>query len=138
MGFSAGGILAGLAGARFSGSPKQSVDDFDKLSARPAFQALIYGTPFSPPMSFISSIPKDVPPTFLLCGGDDPVSAKYPEVYRMLKDAGVQTELHIYTGIGHGFAIQGSTASSVASWPDRFRDWLFDRGFLRSSQIPKS
>jgi acetyl esterase/lipase len=138
MGFSAGGILAGLAGARFNDPPREVVDDLDKLSARPAFEALIYGTPFSPPMALVSSIPKDLPPTFLLCGGDDPVSAKYPEVYRMLKDAGIQTELHIYAGIGHGFAIQGSTPSAVGSWPDRLRDWMFDRGFLRSTQIPKS
>jgi endo-1,4-beta-xylanase len=135
IGFSAGGGLAGLTGARFNDPPKGVGDDIDKLSARPAFQALIYGTPFAPPMAYASSVPKNMPPTFLLCGGDDPVSAKYPEVYRMLKDAGVPTELHIYAGIGHGFAIQGGTASAVASWPDRLRDWLFDRGFLQGSEV---
>jgi acetyl esterase/lipase len=130
MGFSAGGALAGLAGTRFSDPVKHPVDSVDQVSARPAFQALIYGTPFSSPMLFSDKVPADTPPTFLLCGGDDPVSAKYPEVYKMLKDAGVSTELHIYAGMGHGFAIQGSTPSAVASWPDRFRDWMFDRGFL--------
>jgi dipeptidyl aminopeptidase/acylaminoacyl peptidase len=55
----------------------------------------------------------------------------------MLKDAGVDTELHIYSGIGHGFAIQGGTPSAVASWPDRLRDWMFEHGYLRS-QISSS
>jgi endo-1,4-beta-xylanase len=109
---------------------KQPVDSIDQLSAKPAFQGLIYGTPFLGPMALQTKVPKDTPPTFLLCGADDPVSAKYPEVYRMFKDAGVSTELHIFAGMGHGFAIQGSTPSAVALWPDRLRDWLFDSGFL--------
>jgi acetyl esterase/lipase len=130
MGFSAGGMLAGLAGARFDEPVKHPVDGVDQLSARPAFQALIYGTPFLGPMVLQTKVPKDAPPTFLLCGGDDPVSAKYPEVYKIFKEAGIPIELHIYSGMGHGFAIQGSTPSAVASWPDRLRDWLFDSGFL--------
>jgi acetyl esterase/lipase len=130
MGFSAGGMLAGLAGTRFDEPVKHPVDSIDQLSPRPAFQALIYGTPFLGPMALQTKVPQNMPPTFLLCGGDDPVSAKYPEVYRMLKDAGVSVELHMYAGMGHGFAIQGSTPSAVASWPDRLRDWLFDNGFL--------
>jgi endo-1,4-beta-xylanase len=130
MGFSAGGMLAGLAGTRFDEPVKHPVDSIDQLSPRPAFQALIYGTPFLGPMALQTKVPQNMPPTFLLCGGDDPVSAKYPEVYRILKDAGVSVELHMYAGMGHGFAIQGSTPSAVASWPDRLRDWLFDNGFL--------
>ena len=103
MGFSAGGMLAGLAGTRFDEPVKHAVDGIDQVSAKPAFQALIYGTPFLGPLSVQTKIPKDTPPTFLLCGADDPVSAKYPEVFRMLKDAGVSVELHIYAGMGHGF-----------------------------------
>lgn len=130
MGFSAGGALAGLAGTRFDDPVQHPTDDIDRLSARPAFQALIYGTPFTRPMPYSAGPSKNTPPTFLLCGADDPVSAKYPEVYRTLKDAGVQVELHIYAGMGHGFAIQGNTPKAVASWPDRFWDWLFDLGLL--------
>jgi len=86
MGFSAGGILAGLVGARFNDSVAHPADAIDQLSAKPAFQALIYGTPFSAPLQYQAKVPKGMSPTFLLCGADDPVSAKYPEVYRMLKD----------------------------------------------------
>ena len=130
MGFSAGGMLAGLAGARFNDPVIHPVDKIDEVNGKPAFQALIYGTPFLAPIVLQTKVAKDTPPTFLLCGGDDPVSAKYPEVFRLFKDAGVPAELHIYAGMGHGFAIQGSTPSAVASWPDRLREWLFDSGFL--------
>jgi endo-1,4-beta-xylanase len=41
MGFSAGGELAALASMRFGAMP-HPVDSIDALSARPAFQALIY------------------------------------------------------------------------------------------------
>jgi endo-1,4-beta-xylanase len=129
MGFSAGGTLAGLAGARYDDPVKNPVDGIDQLSAKPAFMALIYGTPFSPPMRQ-AKISKDMPPVFLAAGGDDGVSASYPEVYRTLKDAGVPVELHIYSGVVHGFGMQRSIPSAVAKWPDRLWDWMFDRGLL--------
>jgi len=130
MGFSAGGALAGLAGSRYDDPVKTPVDDIDKLSAKPAFMALIYGTPFSAPMTFQVKIAKDMPPVFLAAGGDDGVSASYPEIYRKLKDAGVSVELHIYAGVGHGFGLQPTSPLSVAGWPDRLREWMFDRGLL--------
>jgi len=130
MGFSAGGALAGLAGSRYDDPVGNPVDEIDKLSAKPAFMALIYGTPFSAPMNLQVKIPKDMPPVFMAAGGDDNVSAAYPEIYRKLKDAGVSVELHIYAGVGHGFGLQPSSPLSVAGWPDRLREWLFDRGLL--------
>ena len=130
MGFSAGGALAGLAGSRYFDPVKNPVDDVDKLGARPAFMALIYGTPFSPPMPLQVKIPKDMPPVFLAAGGDDTVSASYPEVYRTLKDAGVPAELHIYSGVAHGFGMQRAISLAAAGWPDRLWDWMFDRGLL--------
>jgi acetyl esterase/lipase len=133
MGFSAGSILAGITGQRFDERLNPPVDAIDRLSAKPAFEALIYGTPFTGmggAKPLVEGVRKDTPPTFLLCGGNDPVSARYPEVYRMLKDAGVHVELHIYEGIGHGFGIQPGNSRAISRWPDRFYDWLFDSGFL--------
>ena len=130
MGFSAGGALASLAGNRFADPVTHPVDAVDQLSARPAFQALIYRTPLTPAMPYSKSLETNTPPTFLLCGADDPVADKYPELYRELKSAGVPVELHIYSGVGHGFAIQGNSPRAVASWPDRLWDWLFDLGML--------
>lgn len=133
MGFSAGSILAGIAGQRFDEGVNPPVDAIDQLSAKPAFEALIYGTPFTGMRGakpLVASVRKDTPPTFLLAGGNDPISARYPEVYQMLKDAGVPAELHIYEGIGHGFGIQTGNSRAISQWPDRFYDWLFDSGFL--------
>jgi endo-1,4-beta-xylanase len=137
MGFSAGSMLAGIAGQRFDNRVNQPVDSVDQISAKPAFEALIYGTPFTglrgaKPM--IERVRKDTPPTFLLCGGADWISAGYPEAYQKLKDAGVPAELHIYAGIGHGFAIQPGNSKAISQWPERFYDWLFDSGFLTRSK----
>ncbi len=137
MGFSAGSILSGIAGQRFDEPVTKPVDAIDQLSAKPAFEALIYGTPFTGlggRKPLVEGVRKDTPPTFLLCGGNDPISAKYPEVYQMLKDASAPVELHIYGGIGHGFGIQPGNTRSVSQWPNRLYDWLFDSGFLSKAQ----
>jgi endo-1,4-beta-xylanase len=131
MGFSAGGALAGLAGSRYDDPVKNPVDDIDKLSAKPAFMALIYGTPFGGVMASQAKLPSNMPPVFLAAGGDDGISASYPEVYRKLKDAGVSVELHLYAGVGHGFGMRLTNPLAVAGWPDRMSDWLFDLGLLK-------
>jgi len=81
-------------------------------------------------MNLQVKIPKDMPPVFMAAGGDDNVSAAYPEIYKKLKDAGVSVELHIYAGVGHGFGLQPTSPLSVSGWPDRLWEWLFDRGLL--------
>jgi endo-1,4-beta-xylanase len=137
MGFSAGSMLSGITGQRFDEQVNKPVDAIDQLSAKPAFEALIYGTPFTGTNGEkpqVEGVRKDTPPTFLLGGGDDPVSAKYPEVYQMLKDAGVPVELHLYEGIGHGFGFQPENSRSISQWPDRLYDWLFDSGFLTKAE----
>ena len=136
IGFSAGGVLAGIAGQRFDDSVANPVDAIDRISAKPAFEGLIYGQPFFGSVGAkpqVAGVRKDTPPTFLICGGEDRLLPRfYPQVYQMMKDAGVPAELHIYEGIGHGFGIQPETSRSISRWADRFYDWLFDSGFLTS------
>ena len=131
MGFSAGGALAGLAGSRYDDPVKNPVDDLDRLNAKPAFMALIYGTPFGGMMASQVKFPTNMPPVFLAAGGDDRIAASYPDVYKKLKDAGVSVELHIYAGMGHGFGIRQTNPLGVAGWPDRMWEWLFDLGLLK-------
>lgn len=130
MGFSAGGFLAGLAGARYNDPVKHPVDGVDQLSAKPAFMALVYGTPFSPPMRANAEITKDLPPTFLCAGSDDRIAARFPDVYKAMRDAGVPVEMHLFAGVGHGFALSWNQTSASQNWPELFRTWLFDRGLL--------
>ena len=124
MGFSAGAHLAGLAATQSDGAAKQGVDEIDRQSAKPAFQALIY----PPKMNVTYS--KDTPQAFLACGGEDQISAGIPNLYQALKNAGVPAELHIYAGVGHGFGIRAGNSPRVAGWIERFREWMSDRGLL--------
>jgi acetyl esterase/lipase len=128
MGFSAGGDVAARAATQFDAGNSAAADPIDRESSKPAFQALIYpGLPPDLPVS------RDEPPAFLLCGADDRagISEGLPELFVQLKHAGVPAELHVYTGVGHGFGIRSANTGAIAGWPDRFLEWLGTLGFLK-------
>ncbi len=120
MGFSAGGELAGLAAARYQGAEAELL--------KPAFQALIY-----PAIPKEMNLSKDTPPAFLVCGENDRqnISQGLPELYLAMKKAGVSAELHVYAGVGHGFGMRPTSKGAVATWPQRFLEWLGTRGLLK-------
>ena len=128
MGFSAGGELAALASVRNSTGNEAAADPVDRVSSRPAFQALIY-----PAIPRDMQLTKETPPAFLLCGENDRqnISQGLPELYLAMKRAGVSAELHVYAGVGHGFGMRESTKGAVADWPSRFYEWLDSSGFLK-------
>jgi acetyl esterase/lipase len=128
MGFSAGGDVAARAATQFDAGNPGAVDPVDRQSSKPAFQVLIYpGLPQDLPVW------RDEPPAFLLCGEDDrpEISEGLPALFIQLKHAGVPAELHVYTGVGHGFGIRSANTGAIAGWPDRFLEWLSARGFLK-------
>ncbi len=130
MGFSAGGELAALAAAHGDDGLPGATDAVDRADSRAAFQGLIY------PGNTKSIQPaKDAPPAFLACGYDDrpDISQGLAEVYLRFKQAGVPAELHIYTGVGHGFGLRPTT-QPVGTWPERFREWLAGRGLLAAAK----
>jgi len=51
-------------------------------------------------------------------------------VYLRFREVGVPAELHIYTGVGHGFGIRARNHTPSSTLADRFGEWLADRGFL--------
>src|SRR5205823_10189746 len=106
MGFSAGGEIAALAATRY-----QNIEE------KPAFQALIY-----PAIPRDMKLSKDTPPAFLACGENDRqnISQGLPELYLAMKKAGASAELHVYSGVGHGFGLRATTKGPVATWPERF------------------
>ena len=131
MGFSAGGELVALAWMRPSEGAADAADPLDKLSARPAFQALIY------PGRSGDVVPvKDAPPAFLACGEKDrqDISEGLAEMYLRFKRAGASAELHVYAGAGHGFGLRPTMKGPLAGWPDRFAEWLDGRGFLAAKK----
>jgi acetyl esterase/lipase len=130
MGFSAGGELAALAATRFDGGKPGAEDPVERESSKPSFQALIY-----PAIPKDMKLSKETPPAFLACGENDrqDISQGLPELYLALKRAGAIAELHVYTGVGHGFGLRETTKGPVATWPSRFQEWLDARGFLKRS-----
>ncbi len=124
MGFSAGGEVAALVATRFDGGRRDAADAIDHVSSRPDFDVLIY--PGIRADTYM--IPKDMPPTFMLCADNDRgPSAALATLYPMLKAAGVQTEVHVYAAGGHGFGLNPNTknAAPVATtWHLRLGDWL--------------
>ena len=127
MGFSAGGELVALAWMRPSEGADEAADPIERLSARPAFQGLIYpGHPGD-------IVPvKDTPPAFMACGEKDrpDIAEGLAEVYLRFRRAGMSAELHVYAGAGHGFGLRPAMKGALAGWPDRFAEWLDGRGFL--------
>lgn len=127
MGFSAGGEVAGLASRRFDAGRTDSSDPVERMDSKPAFQALIY-----PGRSASIEPAAGHPPAFLLCGYDDrpDISEGLAQVYLRFKQAKVPAELHILTGLGHGFGLRPDATGGAATWMDRLHDWLGERGFL--------
>jgi len=128
MGFSAGGELAALAGTRYEAANETAPDAVDRLSSRPAFQALVY-----PAIPKEMKLSKETPPAFLLCGENDRqnISQGLPELYLAMKRAGASAELHVLAGVGHGFGLRPTNKGETASWPDRFHAWMAGRGFIK-------
>jgi endo-1,4-beta-xylanase len=128
MGFSAGAHLAGVAAAGPWSSEGDPVNAIDRLSARPAFQALIY------PPSIVAQYSRETPQAFLMCGGEDSVCDGISNMYTALRRAGVPTEMHIYSGVGHGFGVRPGNSARLSGWLDRFREWMADRGLLKGGE----
>jgi acetyl esterase/lipase len=128
MGFSAGGEVAGLAAMKFDYGKTDATDAIDKESCRPAFQALIY-----PGNSRRFEPLAGVPPLFLVGGYNDrdDIAQGIALIYLKYKEAKVSAELHIYAQPGHGFGVRATNKGAVATWTDRFTDWLGDIGMLK-------
>ncbi len=127
MGFSAGGEVAALIETRFDKGNDGSSDPVERVSSRPDFAIVVY--PGFKPGTV--TVPKDAPPTFLVCADDDRSHVvTTANLYLDLEKQGVSAEMHIYASGGHGFGMRPS-ASPVGTWPDRLKDWMTARRLLR-------
>lgn len=152
MGFSAGGYLAAVSGTLFDRQFGEKKDAIQELSCRPDFIAPIYplitlqdrvanpefiermvGPDSSPAQiekfSPADNVSADTPPTFMVHAHDDGLSpANSARFYLALLEAGVSTELHIYSSGGHGYGIR-QRGLPISSWNNRFLEWLKLQGF---------
>ena len=123
MGFSAGGEVAALIETRFDAGNDSSADPIDRVSSRPDFAVVVY--PGFRPGAI--TVPKDAPPTFLVCADDDRSHVVTTvNLYLDLEKQGVSSEMHIYTSGGHGFGIRPSPRP-VSTWTDRLEQWLAEK-----------
>lgn len=126
MGFSAGGEVAALIETRFDAGNDSSTDPIDRVSSRPDFAVVVY--PGFRPGAI--TVPKDAPPTFLLCADNDRSHVvTTTNLYLDLQKQGVPSEMHIYASGGHGFGMRESHLP-VATWPDRLKEWMVDQKLL--------
>ena len=126
MGFSAGGEVAALMETRFDAGNASAADPIDRASSRPDFAVVVY--PGYRPGTI--TVPKDAPPTFLVCADDDRSHVVTTvNLYLDLEKQQVPAEMHIYGSGGHGFGLRSKLP--VGNWPDRLLDWMRDRKLLQ-------
>lgn len=130
MGFSAGGEVSGWLSYHFNENHFVNADAIDRLSARPAFQILIYPGPLAVP----DSVSADSPPTFLLAADGDPCCSE--SIVRLLllhRKAKVPVEMHLYQNGTHAFNLgKRSEYVTLKDWPQRLADWMQDDGWLKN------
>jgi acetyl esterase/lipase len=148
MGFSAGAELAAAATLQWADFDRKNdvpENPLAKVSSRPDFAALIYPGPSQFARGGKPVIPRDVPPSFILCSGwGDWIHAIWATEYftAMLEDGVPNVEMHIYARGHHpgdkvrpdeppstgGLTDRGFIA--YGTWPERYLDWFRDLGFL--------
>jgi acetyl esterase/lipase len=128
LGFSAGGDLTLAVVQNSDAGDAAAADPIDRLSSRPDFQVPVYPGGLDRAKG---DVPKDTPPTLLICAVDDRdnIAAELANVYLALRKAGVPVEMHVYGNGGHGFGMHAGE-HAVNHWPDRLYDWMHDRGLL--------
>ncbi|MSU49172.1 MAG: alpha/beta hydrolase [Opitutus sp.] len=133
LGFSAGGELAILAGTRSVSARSEAEDALDRQSSRPDFVGLMY------PGRTVRTdfvLHEKLPPFFIGVGASDPMVGDITAFFLAARKAGVNTEFHVYAGIGHGFGIRDVNPPSVNAWPSQFLAWLGNRNFLAPARLP--
>lgn len=155
MGSSAGGHVAAGLSTRWEEETYKMQDKLDKaadgswLSARPAFQLLLYpvitmqdglthegsrknllGDSPSQEQKDLNSceklVKKDTPPAWLCAAIND--KSVNPEgnlipYWSALRKAEIRTELHVFPASGHGFGVMGASGTA-RSWQQMSIEWL--------------
>ena len=146
MGFSAGGEQTARLGLTYDAGNPDAADPIDRVSSRPDWLCLVYPG-WAPGTLDMKNVPKDVPPTFLVCAGTGDVfhAKQTVEFYNALfavgqarKPTPLNIEMHIYgTGAHGGSIFVNKKPHPFSHWPERFVDWATDLGVLPSTAAAK-
>jgi len=134
IGFSAGANLAVRVSTCAEEKAYDPVDAFDKVSARPNWQMIVYPwdlVPWSdknkrPPVALkpMYKVDKKTPPAFVVQTQDDFAFVENALAYHTaLTAAGVKCEMHLFEKGGHGYGIR-KTGEAVDLWPTLAESWL--------------
>ncbi len=136
LGFSAGGQMLADVETNFDTLSYPRVDAADDVSSRPDLAIAIYPGGIFNKNAAAPGLTPDVhpsrgtPPTFIAIATDDRNGSENGVyLYLALKNAGVNTELHVYAEGGHGFGIRPGNAPHT-TWPARVEDWLRLKKFI--------
>lgn len=126
-----------MIGTKFDAGNPASADPVERASSRPDFNVLVYPWyrpgAMRPDAAPLFPIPADAPPVFMVCTTEDRSHVE-PTVkfYLELEAMRIPAEMHIYASGPHGFALRPTQKTlPVNTWPDRFKDWLVERGLAR-------
>ncbi len=149
MGFSAGGHLVTMAGAFAAENSLKPLGIADDCSLRPDFvvpvypvvsmqEAIVhrrsrrnlltcrYTEAQKNKFSMELSIPRDMPPVFLVTAKDDP-KVDYRNSVRLdqsLTRAGISHRFLLYETGGHGYGMSEKRAPEAGKWKYEFIDWM--------------
>ena len=149
MGFSAGGHLVTMTGAFYKDNYIQDLGVADNISLKPAFVvpvypvvsmqdsiahkrsrrnllSLKYNEGQRDRFSMELSIPKDMPPVFLVTAIDDPVVMYQNSVVldKALTNAGIKHRFLLYKTGGHGYGLSETIAPEAGQWKHEFIKWV--------------
>ena len=140
MGFSAGGQAATVT-TTATKAHYDRVDEIDDQPFEPNFSMLIYAWQLETAEGELRpmiTVTDKTPPTFIIHANDDvtAISTGVAKLYLALKEAGVESELHIFRSGGHGYAFQQRPNSNVQHWPDLAKTWLRQSGWGSDEALP--
>lgn len=149
MGFSAGGHLVTMTGAFYKDNYIQDLGVSDGISLKPAFVVPVYPVVSMQDsiahkrsrrnlltrqyndgqrdrFSMELSIPKDMPPVFLVTAIDDPVVMYQNSVVldKSLTKMGIKHKFLLYKTGGHGYGLSETIAPEAGQWKYEFIKWL--------------
>ena len=134
IGFSAGGEQTARLTLTFDEGKSDATDPIERVPSRPDWIVLVYPG-WVPGTMNLETIPKNLPPTFLVCPGTGDVFHAKQAVgfYNALFEAGrtqkpkpLNIEMHIYGEGKHGGAISAREGIPYGKWQLRLAEWAAD------------